>query len=140
MLNGIKIYTCNPVWRHILSELGATVADAPNVLDIDFDKIAPDSPISVSELKALILDSADNAKILQNIFGPTPPNLSDIQKNIIVSLARGGGMTGNELKSALGYMPGVATHSIDTAIYNLRKMCGRDFIVLENGVYKIGTL
>ena len=140
MLNGIKIYTNNPVWRHILSELGATVTDAPNVLDIDFDKIAPDSAISVSELKALILDSADNAKILQNIFGPTPPNLSDIQKNIIVSLARGGGMTGNELKSALGYMPGVATHSIDTAIYNLRKMCGRDFIVLENGVYKIGTL
>ena len=49
-------------------------------------------------------------------------------------------MTGEELKNALGYMPNVATHTIDTAIYNMRKLYGRDFIKRENGVYKIGTV
>ena len=140
MLNGIRIYSSNPVWRHILSELGATVVDMPNVLDINFDEIAPDSAVSVTELKSLILNSADNTKILQSVFGEKIPQLSDIQENIIVSLARGGGMTGIELKNALGYLPDVATHTIDTAIYTLRKLCGRDFIKLENGVYKIGTV
>ena len=78
--------------------------------------------------------------ILQNVFGENIPQLSDVQKNIIISLWRSGGMTGEELKNALGYMPNVATHTIDTAIYNMRKLYGRDFIKLENGVYKIGTV
>ena len=140
MLSGIRIYSSDSTWRHILSELGATVTDAPNVLDINFDKIAPDSAISVIELRALIVNSADNTDILKSVFGNRIPQLSDIQRNIIVSLVRSGGMTGPELKNALGYMPDVATHTIDTAIYNLRKLCGHDFIINENGVYKIGTV
>lgn len=141
MLNGIRIYSSNPVWRQILSELGATVVDAQNVLDINFDKIAPDHPISADELKTLILNnSANDTKILNTVFGKKIPQLSNIQKNIIVSLMRSGGMTGAELKDALGYMPDVATHTITTAIYTLRKLCGHDFIVLENGVYRIGTI
>jgi chromosome condensin MukBEF MukE localization factor len=140
MLSGIRIYSTNPIWRHILSELGATVTDAPNVLDINFDKIAPDNPVSVTELKSLILSSADDSKILQSVFGDNVPQLSEIQKNIIISLVRTGGMTSTELKNALGYMPDVATHTIDTAIYTLRKLCGHNFIVLENGVYKIGSV
>ncbi len=140
MLNGIKIYSTNPVWRHILSELGATVTDTPNVLDINFDDIEPDNVLSVTELKSLILNSTDNPKILKSVFGNKIPQLSEVQKNIVISLARSGGMTGTELKNAMGYMPDVATHTIDTAIYTLRKLCGRDFIVLENGVYKIGSV
>ena len=140
MLNGIRIYSSNPVWRHILSELGATVTDVQNILDVNFDEIAPNSAISVTELKSLILNSADNTKILQSVFGKNIPQLSDIQENIVVSLARGGGMTGTELKNALGYLPDVATHTIDTAIYTLRKLYGHDFIKLENGVYKLGSV
>ncbi len=140
MLNGIRIYSSNPIWRHILSELGATVTDIPNVLDVNFDNISLDGAISVTELKTLILNSADTSKILQNILPDKKLQLSDIQENIIISLWHSGGMTGAELKNALGYMPGVATHTIDTAIYNLRKLCGHDFIVNENGVYKIGTV
>ena len=140
MLNGIRIYSSNPTWRHILSELGATVVDTQNVLDVNFDKIAPDSPISITELQSLVFNCADNTKILQSVFGKNVPQLSDIQKDIIVSLVRSGGMTGNELKDAFGYMPGVATHTIDTAIYTLRKKYGHDFITLDGKVYKIGTV
>ena len=140
MLSGIKVYSSDQIWRHILSELGATVVDAQNVLVVNFDNIAPNSAISVMELKSLILNGADNTATLKSVFGNKIPQLSDIQENIIVALMRTGGMTGVELKSALGYLPDVATHTIDTAIYTLRKLCGRDFIKLENGVYKIGTV
>lgn len=139
MLKGIRIYSSNTVWRHILSELGAVVLDAPCVSAICFDDIEPDVTISCQDLKTLILNSADNSKILQSVFGGNVPQLSDIQEHIIVSLVRSGGMTGMELKNTLAYMP-VATHTIDTAIYNLRKLCGRNFIILENGVYKIGSV
>lgn len=140
MLNGIKIYSSNPVWRHILSELGATVTDVPNVLDINFDEIEPGGAVSATELKSIILQYADATNILQNIFHRDMPQLSDIQQSIIISLWRSGGMSGNELKNVLGYLPGVSTHSIDTAIYNLRKLFGHDFIKLEKGVYKIGNV
>lgn len=140
MLSGIKVYSSDQVWRHILSELGATVIDTQNVLSVNFDDIMPNSAISIIELKSLILNSTDNTATLQSVFGDKIPQLSDIQENIIVALVRSNGMTGAELKSALGYLPDVATHTIDTAIYTLRKLCGRDFIKLENGVYKIGTV
>ncbi|MBO4672645.1 MAG: hypothetical protein J5608_03275 [Alphaproteobacteria bacterium] len=140
MLENIKIYSSDPTWRKILAELGATVTDAPNILDVNFDKIAPREPVSPMELKALILAAMDTTKILHNIFGNKVPQLSDIQTNIIVLLVRSGGMTGNELKDALGYMPDVATHTITTAIYTLRKLCGHDFIILDGGVYKIGSV
>lgn len=140
MLNGIKIYSSQLIWRHIFNELGATVTDSPNVLGVNFDEIMPDSPLTVTELKSLILNYADNTNILSALFHDNVPQLSNVQKNIIVSLWRTGGMSGAELKHALGFMPGVATHPIDTAIYTLRKLCGRDFIILENGVYKLGTI
>ncbi len=140
MLNGIRIYSKSPIWRRILGDLGATVTDAPNVLDVNFDEIEPDAAVSVTELKSLILNSADTTTILQSVFGDKVPQLSDIQEQIIVSLWRGGGMSGAELKNALGYLPGVATHSVETAIYSLRKLCGREFIKNENGVYKIADL
>ena len=140
MLDGIVIYSSNPVWRHILSELGATVTDAANVLNINFDDIEPDRPISVSELKALIVQYSDKTKILQSVFGDNVPQLSITQQNIIVSLAQSNGMTNAELKNALGYMPDVETHTIDTAIYNLRKTYGHDFIKNTNGVYTLGTI
>ena len=139
MLNGIRVFSGNPVWRHILSELGATLTDAPNVLDVNLDKIILDGPITPDELKSIIVKHADNTKILKSVFGKNIPQLSDMQQCVIVALVRGHGMTGTELKSTLAHMP-VATHTIDNAIYELRKLYGSDFILLENGVYKIGTV
>ena len=140
MLNGIRVYSNNPIWRHILSELGAVVTDAPNILDVNFDDIAPNKKISVLQLKSLIVRNMDTSKILHDVFGQNVPTLSNVQEHIIVSLVRSGGMSRLELQNALGYMPGVATHTIGTAIYNLRKLYGRDFIINKDGVYKIGSV
>lgn len=139
MLNGIRVFSNNPVWRHILSELGATVVDVPSVLDVNLDKIPIDGAITPDELKSIIVQHADHTKILESVFGKNVPQLSDMQQCVIVSLVCSGGMTGSELKNNLAHMP-VATHTIDNAIYELRKLYGRDFILLENGVYKIGTV
>ena len=37
-------------------------------------------------------------------------------------------------------MPNMTTHAVDTAIYQLRKNYGKDFIQNKNGVYIIGKL
>jgi hypothetical protein len=58
--------------------------------------------------------------------------------NIVVLLFKTGGMSVNDLKNVLGYSPDIATHTIDTAIYQLRKTYGRNFIKNENGKYLIG--
>ena len=63
-----------------------------------------------------------------------------MQSQIVVWLRRRGAMTGDELKQAMGYAPDAATHTIDTAIYQLRKTYGRDFIINTNGVYSLGHI
>lgn len=140
MLDGIRIFSSDKVWRHILGDLGAVVLDEMDNNAINFDDIAPNKPVSIDELKTLILNNLNNnTKILQSVFGKNVPGLSDVQERVIVALVQSGGMTGAELKRTLDYMP-IATHTIDTAIYNLRKLYGRNFIILDKGVYKIGTV
>lgn len=139
MLDGIRIFSSDDVWRHVLRELGAVVVDTLDIGVVNMDDITTNGPVRIDELKELILNNLDNTKILRSVFGDKMPALSDVQERVIVALVRSGGMSGVELKRALDYMP-IATHTIDTAIYNLRKLCGRDFIVLENGVYKIGSV
>jgi hypothetical protein len=63
-----------------------------------------------------------------------------LHAQIVVQLYKSGGIDAAGLKSALGYSADTATHTIDTAIYQLRKMFGHDFIINENGVYRIGKL
>ncbi len=139
MLDGIRIFSSDDVWREILRDMGATVVDAMVPGVVNMDAIAPNGPVTMDALKNLILENLDNAKILRSVFGDNVPVLSDVQEGVIVALVRSGGMSGAALKHALDYMP-ISTHAIDTAIYNLRKLYGRDFIVLENGVYKIGSV
>lgn len=139
MLKGVRIYTSDTIWRQILTDFGATVLDAPTTTDINFDNLNISSPLTPMELKSAILNANDNASVLREIFG-ADVSLPRLQAQIIVSLYKSGGMTGNELKDALGYAPDVATHTIDTAIYQLRRTYGRGFIVNTNGVYRIGKL
>lgn len=139
MLNGVRIYASDTIWRQILTDFGATVLDAPTTTDINFDNLNISSPLTPMELKSAILNANDNASVLREIFG-ADVSLPRLQAQIIVSLYKSGGMTGNELKAALGYAPDVATHTIDTAIYQLRRTYGRGFIVNTNGVYRIGKL
>ena len=76
---------------------------------------------------------------MREIFGMSV-SLPRIQAQIIVLLHKSGGMTGNELRDALGYAPDTTTHTVDTAIYQLRRTYGRGFIINTNGVYRIGKL
>ncbi|MBD5400149.1 hypothetical protein HDR61_00135 [bacterium] len=139
MLNGIRIYASDDVWRQILTDLGAAVLDAPDAADINFDKLNILGPVSALELKSVILAALDNTDVLQKIFGG-PVSMPRMQARIVTLLYKTGGMRCDEIKMGLGYSPNTATHTVDTAIYQLRRAYGRDFIINDNGVYRLGTL
>ena len=139
MLSGIRIYASDCVWRQILADFGATVLDAPNSTDINFDDFGDVGILSPLELKSLIVGASDNGHILRDVFG-RDVSLPRVQGQIVVLLYKSGGMTVTELKHALGYSPDVTTHTVDTAIYQLRRTYGRAFIKNTNGVYRLGQL
>ncbi|MBO4625967.1 MAG: hypothetical protein J5679_01665 [Alphaproteobacteria bacterium] len=139
MLNGIRVYSADTFWRNILKDLGATVLDAPNTTGLNFDSLHIVMPISPMQLKSALLDAADYTNIIRKIFGKDI-QLSSLHARIVVQLYKSGGMNAAELKSALGYSTDTTTHTVDTAIYQLRKLFGHDFIINENGVYRIGKL
>ena len=139
MLSGMRIYTSDSVWRQILGDLGATVTDAPNVTDINFDNLNIKKSVSVTELKAAVLQAADNDRVINKLFG-SDVKLTRLQKMLVVALYKSGGMKTTDLKIALGYAPDATTHTVDTAIYQLRKIYGHEFIKNDGGVYKIGKL
>ncbi len=139
MLTGIRIYSSDVVWRNILADLNAVVLDAPDTAEVNLDDISLDIPVSALDLKAVILSALDNTKILQDIFGKAV-YLPQLQAQIVVWLYKTGGLSLNALKKVLGYMPNMTTHAVDTAIYQLRKNYGKDFIQNKNGVYIIGKL
>lgn len=139
MLSGVRIYTSDAVWRQILADLNAAVLDAPSVIDLDFDNLGIKGPVTPTELKSIILAADDSEDIVHSVLGKTV-SLPRIQAQIIVLLYKTGGMSSDELKCALGYAPDVATHTIDTAIYQLRKVFGREIIQNNNGVYQLGGI
>ncbi len=139
MLNGIRVYSGDSVWRGILHDLGATVLDAPTNTDINLDSLNISMPVSPLDLKFALISASDNSKIISDIFGKNV-KLSNLHTQIIVQLYKSGGMDATTLKTSLGYSADAATHTVDTAIYQLRKMYGRDFIINEQGVYRIGKL
>ena len=81
----------------------------------------------------------NNDFIINELLGKNA-KLTRLQKMMVVALHKSGGMNGEELKVALGYAPDAATHTVDTAIYQLRKIYGHEFIKNDCGVYKIGKL
>lgn len=141
MLNGIRIYTADNLWRKILTDLSAIVTNAPNVADVNLDSLKLPRQITPLELKATILNGIDIAqrKVIKRVFNKIV-FLPRLQMQIVVLLVQTGGMSAAELKNVMGYLPDTATHTIDTAIYQLRKAYGHDFIKNENGKYSIGNL
>ena len=140
MLDGVRIFSSDAIWRQILTDLGATVVDGPDGTGIDFDSLGLDMPTSVPALRAAIQRAADDdIRIIRDIFGRNV-HLPMIQARIVILLYKSGGMSGADLRAALGYAPDATTHSVDTAIYQLRRTFGRNFIQNDNGVYRIGQL
>lgn len=139
MLENIKIYTSDKYWNLILTDLGACVVDNPDIADVIFDDIAIQNPISVDELQALILSQFNNNDIIRDVFG-CDIVLPQLQRKIVVALYKQPNIQINELKKAVGLTPDITTHSVENAIYQLRKTFGHDFILNENGGYKIGRV
>ncbi len=139
MASNIKIYATDEYWRHIFTDLGAVVVDSKNIADVVFDNMDVNLPISVSHLKSVIFASLDNRDIIKNVFGQYVV-LPALQHKIIVLLYKNPDISINELKELLGVLPNVTTHTVENAIYQLRKKYGHDFIINTKGKYNIGHL
>lgn len=139
MLENVRIYTSNKYWNHILTDLGANLVDAPNVADVIFDDISINAPVSVDDLQKLILNHFNNNDVISAVFGHDIV-LPSLQRKIIVALYKKPNIQIQELKLMVGVAPDMATHTVENAIYQLRKTFGRDFILNENGGYKIGRV
>lgn len=139
MLSGIRVFSSDSVWQQILSDFNATIVQNAMFADVNIDNLQLNLPISPIKLKSCIMAAADCAGVLESIFGH-PVSLSRLQGQIVVRLYQSGGMTADELKVALGYAESANTHTVDTAIYGLRKIFGHEFIKNDQGVYKIGRI
>ena len=139
MLENIKIYSSDKCWQHIFADLGAIVVDNQNVADVSFDDVVIDAPVSVADLKKIIFDCIDHQDIITDVFGQYVI-LPNLQRKIIVALYKQPNISIRELKEMLGFLPDITTHTVENAIYQLRKKYGHDFIQNENGKYKIGRL
>lgn len=139
MFENTKIYATDEFWQHILSDLGATVVDNPKMADVVFDDVDVSLPMSIAHLKSVVLNRKDNQDIIQNIFGKYTI-LPVLQHKIIVTLYKNPDITIAELKELLGVLPNMTTHTVENAIYQLRKNYGHDFIKNVKGKYTIGHL
>lgn len=139
MLAGVRIYASDLMWRQILGDLGAILLDTPTATDINFDALDVPEKISPIQLKSLILGAVDNSAIIARLLGPGH-TLPRMQARVVALLYKTGGMRAAEIKDALGYSPNTATHAVDTVIYQLRRTFGREFIVNDHGVYRLGKL
>ena len=140
MFDGVNIFSSDVIWRHILSDLGAHVSDTPIAYGIDFDSLDIVKPVSMLELRNAVQHALDmDIGIIHNIFGRNV-QMPTIQAKIIILLYKSGGMSASQLRNALGYSPNATTHAVDTAIYQLRRAFGHEFIKNINGVYQIGKL
>lgn len=139
MLKNIKIYTSDKYWNQIFADLGADIAETPNVADIVFDDVDIKTPISAIDLKNVIFDSVNSVDIIKRIFGHNVV-LPMLQYKIVVLLYKNPNITMSDLKSALGISPDMTSHVVENAIYQLRKVYGRDIIQNVDGKYKIGCV
>ena len=139
MLDNIKIYTSDKYWHSIFADLGANLVESPDCADVIFDDIKINAPISVDDLQSLILNQFNKNDIIISIFGRDMV-LPELQRKIVVALYKNPNIQMRELKLAVGVMPDIATHSVENAIYQLRKTFGHDFILNENGGYRIGRI
>lgn len=139
MLENVKIYTTDKYWASIFADLGVFVTDSQKTADVVFDDIDLKLPLSINDLQNILLNAGDNKDIICKIFGKYVV-LSNLQHRIVVSLYKNPNITMRELKDNLGLAPDVTTHAVETAIYQLRKKYGHNFIINTDGKYTIGQI
>ena len=135
----MKVYTKDIYWKHILTDLGVEVSTESSMADVVLDEIGFQTPVSVKNLHNILINATGNTEIIKSIFGKEV-FLPALQHKILVLLYKNPNMNVKELKSALGIAPDITTHSVENAIYQLRKTYGHDFILNVDGGYKIGHI
>jgi len=151
MLSEIKFWTDDEVWRGILTDLGAeyvseNIADvvvgvSPGVPAQSSDCVGwAEKPLTPMELKAQLIAAMDarEREIMRAVFGRDVA-LAPASRKMITILEHAGdaGVSADELRAAFGYSANANTHAVETAISALRREWGADFIVFENGKYKL---
>ena len=139
MLESIKIYTSDKYWRRVFDDLGMVLTDSPDGCDVNFDEVNIGTPISVDDLVKRIFDLSENADVITSVFGKYLI-LPKLQHKIIVALYKNPGITMHKLKEMLGVLPDVTTHTVENAVYQLRKKYGHALIQNTDGKYKIGHI
>ena len=139
MFKDIKIYASDKYWQHIFANLGAVITDSKNTADVVFDDIDINAPISVADLQSIIFNCSNNQDIITNIFGHYVI-LPKLQHKILVALYKNPNISMQKLKELLGVLPDVTPHTVENAVYQLRKNYGHDFIQNTDGKYKIGRI
>ena len=139
MLSGIRVFSSDEYWRRIATDFNATVVTDAKIADVNLDSLGLQLPVSPIELKTAIIAASDGDAIIKQIFGKRV-ELSPLQTQIVIKLYQSGGMTTEELKMSIGYAKNATTHTVETAIYGLRKLFGHDFIINENGLFRIGRI
>ena len=123
MAENIKIYATDEYWRHIFVDIGVTVTDSPKTADAIFDPSDVDLPVSIPQLKSIIFNLMDNHDIIHDVFGKYVV-LPGLQHKIVIALYKNPNISINELKEIVGVLPNMTTHTVENAIYQLRKTYG----------------
>ena len=121
-----------------MSDLGAVAAGDAGTADVAF--VPPGGKLSPVGLKAEFLRQLDEqrAAAMSKIFGGRRADISPAQEKIVLLLFKRKGMSIRQLNEALGYSEDTKTHTIETVIYQLRKIFGAGFIKNDNGIYRLG--
>ena len=139
MMNEVIFFTKDPVWRKIMTEMGAAFSEQAT---INLDNLIGEVPISAAKLYSLILRAADaeSDEIIHKVFNKNV-TLSETGMKIIIALYRAGsnGLSAEELSKTLGYADTSVSHAADAAVYQLRKTFGKEIIETKNGKYRLNT-
>ncbi len=141
MFENAQIFTTDKVWKNILCDIGANVADNLKSADVNLDELNLEKSIHINDLIVAInnkLEMDDN-NIIKTIIKQNI-KLPKLQIRILSLLLKNNGMGINDMKSALGYCPDTTTRSIENAISSLRKKTNKDLIINNDGKYYIGKL
>ena len=140
MPNTVQFWTDDKIWAGILTDMGYAVADATH--GADFIWMPPSGPLTPMELRGEVLGQIDAARIadMRAIFGERANTVGGVQEKIALMLYRRGGLTIRQINEFLGYSAETKTHTADTAIYQLRRTFGNQFIMCNNGIYSLGKL
>jgi len=137
MFDNISVFTSDIYWKRIFVDLGMCLVDDVIMADVDFDSLQIKHPISLSELQQIVLDEANHDKMMIDIFHKHVL-VSKLQKKILNALYKYGDLDIVSLKQYVGIDSSIMSHTVETAIYQLRKIYGHDLIYNHEGKYRLG--